>query len=294
MHGPIGFQPYWLKRQGYAGDNLLQLIADRCFQRGIGICAITSQADEITSGSVQDRFFCLTEEARTIPREYDHELVGRNVLTVSKGANRVYIVNGQTVMAQEDGRKFDILVVGTNQVPNFKSILETLLTIRYSGNIAIAEHPYVETHRGMGEDKLEENLKGFHAIEGHNSQALFYSWLARVPKIGGFFSRAGRDANRKAKEFAEKHKVPYIATSDAHRIEDLGASYISLDKNEIDSAGENFVAVLREAIIGKRFTTTEKYVGLIGWLKWVSTFQRGINDKSRDNNEKFVLSADFK
>jgi len=37
MHGSIGFQPYWLKKQGYAEKNLLQLIVDQCFVKGITI-----------------------------------------------------------------------------------------------------------------------------------------------------------------------------------------------------------------------------------------------------------------
>lgn len=33
MHGPIGFQPYWLKAQSYAGKNLLKEIADEAFKK---------------------------------------------------------------------------------------------------------------------------------------------------------------------------------------------------------------------------------------------------------------------
>ena len=53
MHGPIGFQPYWLKKQRYAGKNLLKLISDEAFRKRITITAITSQADEIFPGSVR-------------------------------------------------------------------------------------------------------------------------------------------------------------------------------------------------------------------------------------------------
>lgn len=47
MHGPIGFQPYWLRIQGYEGKNLLKLIADVCIARKINLCSITSDAFEI-------------------------------------------------------------------------------------------------------------------------------------------------------------------------------------------------------------------------------------------------------
>lgn len=61
MHGAIGFQPYWLREQGYSGKNLLQLLADQCFARDIKICAVTSQEDHIPPLSVHDRFGILRE-----------------------------------------------------------------------------------------------------------------------------------------------------------------------------------------------------------------------------------------
>src|SRR3989344_1114250 len=110
MHGPIGFQSYWLKKQRYAGKNLLKLISDEAFRKRITITAITSQAYEIFPESVHDRFHCLKEcEAKTIPEGYEVNSIGKNILVVKKGDEIVYIVNGQTIMPKENGNRYDLL-----------------------------------------------------------------------------------------------------------------------------------------------------------------------------------------
>ena len=223
MHGPIGFQQYWLRAQGYAGKNLLQLIADQAFKRDIDISAITSQREEIPMGSVDDRLNILKNyEAPLLPKEYKVEQLGDNILVVEKGKKKVYLLNGQTVMPRENGKIYDLLILGTNKVPSNMSFGDTIKYGKDRGLIQIAEHPYVETHRGMGKELLEKHIEDFDAIEGHNSQARFSAWIKKLPKIGAMFSRAGREFNEKAKETAREYNKPYIATSDAHRIEDLG------------------------------------------------------------------------
>ena len=277
MHGPIGFQPYWLKKQRYAGKNLLKLILDESYRKRITISAITSQADEISRGSVHDRFYCLKEcEAKTIPKDYEVDSIGKNILVVEKGDNRVYIVNGQTVMPKENGNRYDLLVVGSNQVPNDMPFRDTLNYCSDNGLISIAEHPYVETHRGMGQALLERHIEKFDAIEGHNSQAIFKNWTTKIPVIGGLLSKAGKNLNLKAKIFAIGNEKPYIATSDAHRIEDLGISYIEWIDNIKNTSEEKFIQDLRARIKSGDFGNMERYESTLSWFKWVLTFQRGI------------------
>jgi len=281
MHGPIGFQPYWLRKQGYAGKNLLQLIADECFKKGITITAITSQADEIIPRSVQDRLFCLREyEAPLMPRDYNVDSVGQNILRVEKDGQRVYLVNGQTVMPEEDGKRFDLLVVGSNQVPNSMNFRDTLKYCSDKGLTRIAEHPLVESHRGMGRQRLEKYIEQFDAVEGFNAQAIFPRALTRIPIVGsGFFSRAGRESNEEAKKVAREYEKPYVANSDAHRIKDLGISNIEWAGKVDDRSEEGFLADLKERVSSGRFKTVEKYMNVVGWCKWVTTFQRGLKQK---------------
>ena len=276
MHGSIGFQPYWLRKQGYAGKNLLQLITDECFSKGITICAITSQADEILKGSVHDRLGCLRDyEAGLLPKEYSTDTIGHNILVVEKGNDKVYLVNGQTAMPKEDGKRYDLLVVGSNQVPNFKSFRDTLNYGKDHGLIQIAEHPYVETHRGMGRELLESYINNFDAIEGHNSQAIFSNLMTKLPKIGAMFSRAGRKMNELAQETAKRYNKSWIATSDAHQIEDLGISYISWDNEIDDSSEDGFFASLQNRIRSNRFRAECNYESVFQWFKWIGIFQIG-------------------
>src|SRR3989344_5081906 len=203
MHGPIGFQPYWLKKQKYAGKNLLQLIADECFKKGITISAITCQNNIKGKGSVEDRLYCLKEyEAPLLPKGYTAEPLGKNILVVEKENKKVYLVSGQTVMPREDGKDFDLLMIGSNSIPDRLSFSNTLSYGEVHGLIQIAEHPFVETHRGMGKERLERYIDKFDAIEGHNAQTAFPSWVTKLPVIGSALSRAGRELNEKAKEIA--------------------------------------------------------------------------------------------
>ena len=294
MHGPIGFQPYWLREQGYAGKNLLKLITEKAFEGGITISAITSQREEIPRLSVDDRLGILREyEAPLLSKEYKVETLGgnNNILVVERGNDKVYLVNGQTVMPKEGENRHDLLVVGSNEVPNGMTFRDTLLYGQDRGLIQIAEHPYVETHRGMGRELLEEHINDFDAIEGHNSQAVFYKWITKLPKIGAMFSRAGRELNEKAKATARKYGKPYVATSDAHRIEDLGISYIEWEGNINDSSENSFFTQLKEQIRTGNFRTVEYYEPLLTWFKWIRTFQKGIS--SRKIVDEYIPSNKF-
>ena len=284
MHGPIGFQSYWLRAQGYAGKNLLKLLTDRCISRRITICAVTSQANEITSGSVDDRFWCLKErEAPLLNADYRHDSIGENVFVVEKIGERVYFVNGQTVMPSEDGKKMDILIVGSNKVPNGMSIKDTLKYGKERGLIRIAEHPYVESHGGIGKERLEMYAEDIDAVEGHNSQMIFRNFATVIPVLRKRFSEFSREQNLKAESWAWVNNKPCVATSDAHRIEDAGLSYIEWEGKIDDSSEEKFMRSLRNRVSYGSFNTLEKYESLLNWVNWVWKFQKGI--KSGEIND---------
>ena len=79
-------------------------------------------------------------------------------------------------MVKEE-RGIDHLVVGSNQVPNLKSLDYTVKYCKDNGLIQIAEHPLFEEHGGMGRENLEKYTENIIAIEGHNSQLLFWKKL---------------------------------------------------------------------------------------------------------------------
>ncbi len=67
-HLLIGFQPEWLKIQGYSGRNLAEVLFENAAKRGIGLVAITSEAFDIAPGSDNDRFSRICRDAEKIKR----------------------------------------------------------------------------------------------------------------------------------------------------------------------------------------------------------------------------------
>ena len=272
MHGPIGFQPYWLKVQGYSGKNLAKEIVDTAIDRGISITAITSEEFEIPKYSIHDRFNYLVSEARNLPKEYVHDKIGENVLVVKgRFSKLVYIINSQTVIVNEKGKRLDHLVIGSNQVPNQKSLRETIAFCKDKGLIQIAEHPYCGNHFGIQEQRLLEHLEDYDAIEGHNSQMILPKSLSILPKFGKY----NKGVNQQAQEFAEKHKKPWIATSDAHRIEDLGLSYIRFCGPIDFSSEQSILSNIKYLIKGQTYINEIDYERLPDWINWVSKFLIG-------------------
>jgi len=289
-HGPIGFQDYWLRIQGYKGKNLLEEIARNCFRREIEVCAIVSDEDEIPLHSIHDRFNWLRNNyADSLSSEYVFDILGKNVGIITRGEDdkKIYLVNGQTVRTREkevydvDGltkRGFvDYLVIGTNQIPNHMPLEETVKLVYETGNlIGISEHAFCTEHGGMGRERLERLLPYIHAIEGHNSQLIF-NLLIFLPKVGQELSKYQRKLNNLAQQFAEKHNKPWIANSDGHRIEDVGISYNEISEQLLDnSSEERFLESFKNIITTKNFTQHCAYESIFGWFDWVSKLIIGV------------------
>lgn len=277
-HGPIGFQPYWLKVQGYGRVNLLEEITDACLARDVDIVSITSEEKEIQRDSVHDRFGWLASLTGSLTEGYRAGLLGKNVLVVERAPRKLYLINSQTVMAKEDGKVIDHLVAGSNEVPNFRTIEDTLKYGNDRELIQIAEHPLCEAHQGMGAEKLKRYVKMYDAIEGHNSQLVFKGLAAKLPGFRNF----RRDLNTQAQQFAAMNYKPWIAVSDGHRIEDAGVSYIEFDESLLRTeSGDDFLASLKKIVSGNHFTSVCEYLKFKEWRDWVLKFRKGIK-KHRD------------
>ncbi|MEN9626311.1 MAG: hypothetical protein RL557_639 [archaeon] len=279
-HGPIGFQPYWLKVQGYERKNLLREIADACFKRKIGLCAITSDEDEIPLNSIHDRFNWLKENyARALPHGYEYGLLGKNIAIVTrhtiKDSEELFLVSGQTVRTKEKGvtqtegltkkGMVDYLVVGTNQIPNHQPLECTINLVHDRGLIGIAEHAFCTAHGGMGIKNLERFLKYIDAVEGHNSQLI-------LP-----FGKYGRGLNTQAQAWAELNRKNWIATSDGHRIEDAGISNFEFDAQLLDpSSEEKFVKSLGKIVKESEIKNNCHYENPVSWLSWTLKLAYGV------------------
>ena len=77
VFGAIGFQDFYLEKQGYKGKNLLRLIADRCFDINLDFCAITSISEHVKRGSIHDKFGYLIRLAGRMPKEYEIDILER-------------------------------------------------------------------------------------------------------------------------------------------------------------------------------------------------------------------------
>lgn len=271
-HGPIGFQPYWLKVQGYEGKNLLREIADACFSNGLDICAITSDENEIPRNSVHDRLNYLVNFISSLPCEYRADKLGNNALVVEKSGKKTYLLNGQTVRVLEDGRRIDHLVIGSNEVPNLKDLDSTIKFASDRGLINVVEHPLCVAHEGMGQKLFEKYIKYYHGVEGHNSQMIFPACFSFLPVFGSFT----RKINSLTQKIAEQHGKPWIANSDGHRIEDAGISYIKFSKAVDTASDETILKDLKSAIASGQFKSVCGYEPFFDWVDWVSKFMIGI------------------
>lgn len=113
----------------------------------------------------------------------------------------------------------------------------------------IAAHPFFPEHtrrRLCFREKIHENIDCFDGIE--------HSW---------FYSKT-INFNKKAQALAEQHKLPYIATADAHRLDMLHNGHVLVD------AVKNIESVL-EALREHRFTSVAVPQSLLG-MAW--TFGR--------------------
>jgi len=277
-HLLIGFQPKWLNLQGYSGRNLAGILLENARKRKTDIVVITSEAPDIKKGSDDDRFSRICKDAEKLHdggRNYTIERIGENILKI-KGKNFIYVVNGQTVIVLEKGRRYDHLVVGSNQVPNGKTF-DYVINYCYDNNLLnFLEHPGLEEHYGVGFpeaigllEKYKEKITG---IEGHNSQMVWPEIFWSLPMIGNY----NYGVNRRAKSLANFVGKPYIATSDAHIPQHTGISSIEFESHFLDTKSEeSFKTSLKKIVRARLFENHEAYAGKLSWLKWTSQFYRG-------------------
>jgi len=268
MHGLLSFHPYWLKAQGCEGKNLLKEIADSCFDKGLDFCAITSAVDQVPKEIFYDRLGRLTSYIKALPREYNAGKLGENALIVEKHGKVVYLINGQTVECSEKGKPIEHLVVGSNQVPDFMPLADTLKWGKDNGLIQIAEHPLCEFEGSVGMRLLKKHIGKYDAIEGHNSELIFSPPLSWLPVFKSF----SRKSNKKVQKLAENYGKPWVAVSDAHTIKHAGLSHIESDRVISAYNDETIIEGLKETIVSGDFNNICNYEPFLEWVNWVGKF----------------------
>ncbi len=277
MHGPIGFQKYWLKNQGYENKNVLQLIFDS-FEKNtrksrefdlylanlsnhtnphdyMGICAITSQTDKnidkngiILRGSVDDRFSKLEEYAEKLPDDYDFEKISDNLLTIKKkigGFNYestyrwLDIVNGQTVIIRQKDKKGDV-----------KQYDHLVIGSNKVPNLKDFDYIIKYCHDNNLVQGLEHIARKLHYGIGEN---LAIELLDKHRDKIDFIECTALDSrknNEKAIKLAEKYDKNIVWNSDAHMCESAGLSHseILISHNPKAIFNNNFIISLKRNI----------------------------------------------
>jgi hypothetical protein len=270
-HGPIDFDPRWLNAQGYKPESLLTDFVETCFARGLDAFALISAYDDRLKSNVLDRFKHLCELSKRLPETYISERLGKNVLIIEKWQKKVLIINGQSIHVNENGEELESLVIGSNHVPEGRNIKDSASYCKDNGLIFIAEHPASTRSGGIGLERIGEHSEDYTAVEGHNSQLIFRFPLSILP----VFNQYGRELNKKAQTFCEAIKMPWVAASDSHRIEDTGISYIEFDKPLDLHDDESVVQSLKKTIESDSFRKVCNYESFLNWASWTRALIKG-------------------
>lgn len=276
----MSFEPYWIRggwfRKSYKGKNLLQILADTCFSRGIDICALTSISDQVDEKGVilrnspHDKLgFLEVKFAQTMPKDYKTERLDKDLIVVERGGELVYFINGQIVIVMDKSRDYNPIaitdegrhhhiVIGSNEVPNFKTFAETLAYCNDNKLLHGLRIPRKAFYFGAGEEIAAMFAKQCDFIEGHNP------WLTP-------------EQNKSAQEFALKFDKAWISVSNAKSLESAGVAYIKFDGEDIDGFDRGDIKTVSSVTILRDLRH------LIG----INAFDTHIGYHSRDDFKSF-------
>jgi predicted metal-dependent phosphoesterase TrpH len=141
---------------------------------------------------------------------------------------------GVRVIVGEEVKTSEGEVIGlflTERIPSGLTFAETIAEIKRQGGIVYVPHPFDRMHMVPGSLLLKANLTDVDVIEVFNSRIAY----------PGFNERAVR--------FAERHRVPAAAGSDAHVLAGLGTALTGMSQF---TGPDDFVEALRGSHIIRR------------------------------------------
>ena len=149
-----------------------------------------------------------------------------------KGIDRVVVTDHNTIAGALAAQKLDpeLVIVGEEilttkgeilaayvkeEIPPYLSPRETIKRLKDQGAFISVSHPFDRMRNGAWkEEDLLEIIPDVDAIEVFNSRCM------------------DANANRQAREFAERHNIPGTVGSDAHAAFELGRSLLLLEQFE--------------------------------------------------------------
>lgn len=100
-------------------------------------------------------------------------------------------------------------IIGLNlkeDIPSDLTLAQTCKLIKEQGGFVLVPHPFDKMRRGVGKE-IEKIVRYIDAVEVFNARTLLDKF------------------NKNASKFAEEHKLPKVAGSDAHFGAELGSAY---------------------------------------------------------------------
>lgn len=152
-HLAIGFQPYWLKKQGLSASNLLEILYQDCVRQRVDVVGITSE-ERLPITGVHDRFAQLVKQIPQL-RDKGYQIrddfeswAGESMFSIRHPEKKstVLVLKGQTIQALgPDGtlaKPHNILLFGNREyVSSGLDLYETLLNALNKKGLVIAENP---------------------------------------------------------------------------------------------------------------------------------------------------------
>ena len=143
-YGCIGFQDFWLKKQKVKNRRIAAQIGDSALEKGLDIVAITSHDLNLAQKTIHDRFYSMTrvpENSRDMVDEgWRTEILPdaeNQVMVMEKEGKILYVLNSQVVIMNQDEKRMEHLVIGSNNIPQQKTLVETLDYAKDNGLISI-------------------------------------------------------------------------------------------------------------------------------------------------------------
>lgn len=175
----------------------------------------------------------LTHVAITDHERLDGALRARDQ-AARRGGATVSVIVGEEIRSRES----DVIGLFLERVvPRGLSRLETIGRIHEQGGLAGLPHPFDRFRasglRDLEGSDLEELVEAVDYVEAFN---------ARVPYPA---------ANQRAAEFAVRHEIPGVASSDSHSLVEVGVAYTVLE-GRIETPAEMLAAMMKGHIVTGR------------------------------------------
>ncbi|MFA4953056.1 MAG: PHP-associated domain-containing protein [Candidatus Pacearchaeota archaeon] len=224
--------------KGY--PSILQSIIHQAQKKDLDIIGIASLdvKTQIPIGK-QDRFAYLVNESRTLPKDYTHDKIGKNILEIENKGKILYLVNAQGICTLDEKRiRRDFIAIGNNKIPYPIKLEDALKRCQDDGLVVLSKQ-----HLGhlVG---LEEKVVEFKDY----FDGLSYS------------TEAPRKRAEKIIQHSKEIGLPVVVVSGAHTFGNIGRGYIEIPDDAINLFNnEKFLESLRTIIKNKNYKNQGKF-----------------------------------